>query len=75
MSQKVVVKTKAITDPKCLPQSGEHNSDLMQVVISSFLNAFRGFLENINSFSPSLYSYLLWCFFFLNLLLISAPFL
>lgn len=31
---------KVITDAKCLPQSGEHNSYLMQVVISSFLNDF-----------------------------------
>ena len=36
-----------MTDAKCLPQS-EHNNYLMQVVIASFFNDFRGFLENSN---------------------------
>ena len=48
MSQRVVVRMNVMTDAKCLPQSGEHNNYLMKVVIASFFNDFRGFLENSN---------------------------
>ena len=59
VSQRVVVRKKVITDAKCV-----QNNYLTQVVNASFFDDLRGFLEHISSFSLSLYSYVLCCYYY-----------